>query len=249
MEFHIIINGIPVDAHYSCESVDGIFIPLLRKLSELQKSAGRRILVMLAAPPGAGKSTLCEFLKTLSGSDKSLPALTVIGMDGFHRYQDYLLTHTAFRDGREVRMVDIKGAPVTFDLHRFTEFIKKVSMGEECGWPVYNRMTHNPQEDAVKVTGDVVILEGNYLLLDEDGWRELHSYADFTVKIIADIEDLRTRLVERKCASGTDRASAEEFVERSDLYNARLCLSCSLPADLTLYMRPSGEYALTPEMK
>ena len=242
MDFKVEINGLPVSAHYSQESIDGIFLPFLRKLTELQKKLGRRIFVLLAAPPGAGKSTLCEFLKYLTAQDDSLLPVTVIGMDGFHHRQEYLLSHTALRDGKEIPLVSIKGAPVTFDLPLLTERMKRVAAGEECGWPAYNRLTHNPQENAVAVTGNIVLLEGNYLLLDEPGWRELKELADFTVKIVADAEDLRPRLVARKTASGVSPEAACEFVEHSDLWNAQLCLEHSLPADLTLFLQHDGEY-------
>lgn len=242
MNFQIEINGLPVSAHYSQESIDDIFLPFLREMTELQKGLGRRIFVLLAAPPGAGKSTLCEFLKYLTAQDKSLTPITVIGMDGFHRRQEYLLSHTAERDGKEIPMVSIKGAPVTFDLPLLTERMKLVAAGEECGWPTYNRLTHNPQENAIRVTGEIVLLEGNYLLLDEPGWRELRSLADYSVKITANPEDLRPRLTERKIATGVSPEAADDFVERSDLWNARLCLEHSLPADLTLFLQHDGEY-------
>ena len=57
IEHHVQINEIGVTARYSERAVDGIFIPFLKKLTEMQQAAGRRILVMLAAPPGTGKST------------------------------------------------------------------------------------------------------------------------------------------------------------------------------------------------
>lgn len=244
MNFQIEINGLPVSAHYSQESVDRVFLPFLREMTELQKKLGRRILVLLAAPPGAGKSTLCEFLKHLTAQDETLTPITVIGMDGFHRRQEYLLSHTTLRDGKEIPMVDIKGAPVTFDLPLLTERMKRVAAGEECGWPVYNRVTHNPQDNAIRVAGEIVLLEGNYLLLDEPGWRELRALADYTVKITADIETLRPRLLARKIASGAMPETAGDFVERSDLWNARLCLERSLPADLTLSLQHDDEYTV-----
>ena len=105
------INGIDVDAVYSEEAVEGIFLPLLKKLTELQKSKGKRILVMLAAPPGAGKSTLLSFLDRLAREHAGLSPIQTIGMDGFHRRQEYLLSHSVLRDGKEVRMVEIKGTP------------------------------------------------------------------------------------------------------------------------------------------
>ncbi len=140
-------------------------------------------------------------------------------------------------------MVDIKGAPVTFDLERLTAFVKRAAAGEKMGWPVYDRMLHNPVDDAVTVDGDIVLLEGNYLLLDEEGWRDLHQLADYTISITADTATLRQRLIDRKTASnGLTQEKAAAFVDFSDLYNARLCLEKMLPADLQLRMLASGEY-------
>lgn len=244
MEYRIEINGIMVNASYLQESVEEIFLPLLRRLTAMQAEKGGRILVMLAAPPGAGKSTLASFLRHLSLTEPGLTPVTVIGMDGFHRYQDYLTSHTTVRDGEEILMVKIKGAPVTFDLDLLKARVARVAAGEVCGWPEYNRMLHNPVEDAVQVSGDIVLLEGNYLLLEREGWRDLKNYADYTIKIMADEEMLRDRLVSRKAASGTDYEAAVEFVERSDLYNARTCLKESQDADLTLYLHSDDSYTL-----
>ena len=36
-------------------------------------------------------------------------------------------------------------------------------------------------EDAVTIDADIVLLEGNYLLLDMEGWRELSEYAIYTL--------------------------------------------------------------------
>ena len=53
-EHHITINGIAVSARYTDRAVREIFLPMLEKWTEMQKEKGKRILVMLAAPPGAG---------------------------------------------------------------------------------------------------------------------------------------------------------------------------------------------------
>lgn len=247
MEYKTVINGIPVEAHYSQESIDGLFLPLLRRLTALQREKGRRILVMLAAPPAAGKSTLLSFLAQLSAETEGVTPITAIGMDGFHRYQDYLLSHTLLRDGQEVPMVAVKGTPETFDLPKLKAAVARVASGEVCGWPDYDRLRHNPREDALSVEGPIVVLEGNYLLLDLDGWRELRQFADYTVRIVAEEADLRQRLIERKAASGAGWEDAVHFVEFSDLYNARLCLRHTTRADLTLYMENTGEYRLMEE--
>lgn len=242
MNYPININGIDVDAVYSEANIREVFLPLLRRLTAMRQEKGRRILVMLAAPPAAGKSTLASFLSHLSETTPDLTPITVIGMDGFHRYQEYLLSHTTVRDGKKIPLVKIKGAPITFDLERFTAFVARAAAGERMGWPQYDRMLHNPVEDAIRVEGDIVLLEGNYLLLDQPGWRDLRKFADFTIRITAEESSLRRRLIDRKCASGTPYEAAVEFVEFSDLANARLCLGCSLPADLTLRLMEDGSY-------
>ena len=241
-EHHILINGIEVAARYSDRAVDGIFVPLLEKLTGMQRAAGRRILVLLAAPPGAGKSTLASFLERLSRERAGLCPVQAVGMDGFHRRQEYLLSHTTERDGKTIRMVEVKGAPVTFDLEKLLSAVRRVAAGETCGWPVYDRLLHNPVEDALTVDGEIVLLEGNYLLLDEEGWRDLAAYADYTVSVSAGEELLRDRLIDRKIHTGVAEDAAVRFVDYSDMPNVRLCLAKSVPADLRLQLDDSGDY-------
>ena len=238
----VIINGIEVAARYSDRAVNGIFIPLLKQLTAMQQKAGRRILVMLAAPPGAGKSTLLSFLHRLAEETDGIGRIQTIGMDGFHRRQEYLLSHDTERDGKKIRMVEIKGAPETFDLDALSRQVKSLAAGEVIGWPVYDRLLHNPVEDAVQVDGNIVILEGNYLLLDMDGWRDLASCADYTISVRADEEMLRERLIDRRMKTGVARDESIRFVDFSDMPNVKLCLNRSLPADLQLEIDRRGEY-------
>ena len=235
------INGIDVSASYSDKAVGEIFLPLLQKLTDLHEKKGGRILAMLAAPPGAGKSTLLSFLSRLA-QERNIPAVQTAGIDGFHRRQEYLLTHFVQRGGKQVSMVEIKGAPVTFDLDRLTAGIRKIASGVNCPWPVYDRLLHNPVEDAVRIDGSIVLLEGNYLLLDEDGWRDLSSCADYTVSVTADENLLRARLIDRRIKTGVERDAAVRFVDFSDMPNVRLCLEKSKPADLRLRIDEYGEY-------
>ena len=237
IEYPVTINGVKVLAQYTRRSVDEIFLPLLNALSMLRREKGRRILAMLAAPPGSGKSTLLSFLESLSHG-----TIQVIGMDGFHRRQAYLVSHFTERDGRQIPMVDIKGAPVTFDLDLFTASVKRIAAGESCGWPVYDRMRHDPVENAVWVDGNIVLLEGNYLLLDQDGWRDLSGYADYTISIRADEALLRSRLIDRRMKTGVDEAAATRFVDYSDMPNVRLCLEKTMRSDCQLWIDACGDY-------
>ena len=243
-EYQVTINGLRINASYTAGAVNGIFLPLLKKVSEMQQKKGERILILLAAPPGAGKSTLASFLEQLAKKKKNLKNIQAIGMDGFHRRQEYLMNHSVQRDGEQIPMVQIKGAPITFDLERLAESVKRVSAGDLCGWPVYDRLLHNPKEDGILVDGDIVFVEGNYLLLDEPGWRELKQYADYSISIRAEENMLRTRLITRRIQTGVDRESATTFVDFSDMPNVRLCLQKTAPADLELQIDPDGDYRI-----
>lgn len=242
IDYKININGLDVDAHYTEENVNTIFIPLLKHLTQLQKEKNRRILVMLAAPPGAGKSTLVSFLEKLSQETDGITPLQSIGMDGFHRRQEYLVSHTTIRDGKEIKMVEIKGAPETFDLPLLAKRIQKVMAGENCGWPIYDRTLHNPVDNVITISATIILLEGNYLLLDEPGWRDLTSYADYTISLTADETHLRNRLIERKAASGNSIEKATAFVDYSDMVNVRTCLQETRNADL--YLEVMGDDSL-----
>ena len=240
--FSVQINGLEVNAVYSRDSIDGIFRPLLRRLTRIQKEKNRRVLALLAAPPGAGKSTLLSFLERLAEEDEHSGEVQVIGMDGFHRRQAYLVSRTVIRDGEEIPMTRIKGAPETFDLEKLTERLQMVAAGERCGWPVYDRRLHDPVDNVITVDGDIVLLEGNYLLLDEPGWRDLRGFADYTVLIRADEDMLRRRLTDRKARGMATREEAEKFVDFSDMRNVRTCLEHSGSADLILEMTGDGEF-------
>ena len=234
MNYSANINGIEYSVSYSDALIDGTLIPLLRHLSQMHTEKGSRVLVMLAAPPGTGKSTLVSFLEHLAKlviPDKRVQA---VGMDGFHLRQEYLLTHTVEVNGEAIPMARIKGAPITFDLDALTRKIKEVSEGSICRWPHYDRQLHDPVDDAITIDADIVLIEGNYLLLDADGWRDLSRFADYTIVLTADEDMLRERLIRRKMKTGMTREDAEHFVAFSDMPNVRLCLDKMMKADLEL---------------
>lgn len=112
--------------------------------------------------------------------------------------------------------------------------------GNICRWPHYDRQLHDPVDDAITVDADIVLLEGNYLLLDADGWRDLSRYADYTISLSADEEMLRSRLIRRKMKTGMKQENAERFVESSDMRNVRLCLEHTMSADLELTITADG---------
>lgn len=244
-DYTVSVNGLTFCAKYKKETVETLFLPFLTGLSIMQRKYNRRIICFLAAPPAAGKTTLSLFLETLSREhegENGMQRITSIGMDGFHYHADYIAAHTLVRDGKVVPMKEVKGCPETFDLPKLKTKLQELGEGGTVLWPAYFRNIHDVIEDARKVEGNIILLEGNYLLLDEPGWRDLAAYCDTSVLIRADESILRKRLVERKMQGGTGKEEAEHFVEESDLVNARRILANSRGFAALWELLPDGGY-------
>ena len=239
MEYTFPVNGFEVNARYDAANVEEIFLPLLRDLSRMQRAAGRRLTVFLAAPPAVGKSTLAAFLEMLSRQREELVPLQALGMDGFHHHQDYILTHTVRRGGVEVPMRSVKGAPESFDLEKLAAMLERARVADPK-WPFYDRRLHDVVEDAIPVSADILLVEGNWLLLDEPGWRDLGC--DHSLFIGAEEWQLRDRLIDRKMRGGLSREAAEAFYEACDGPNVRRCMANRKGADLTLTLLGDGLY-------
>lgn len=238
MQRTFLINGLTVDAQFDDATVDKILRPLLLCWQKMQQKKGERLIILMAAPPGTGKSTLAAFLQELA-RDMGIEGFQAIGMDGFHHLQKYIASHTVIRDGREIPMQRVKGAPDSFDVHKLKHSLEALRKGD-VSWPGYDRTLHDVVENQTEVTGKIVLVEGNYFRLDRDVWRDLPH--DYTVFIEAEEAQLRQRLLSRKMKSGATEEAALSHYESSDGPNVRLTLSERLPCDLTLRMVADGKY-------
>lgn len=237
MEYSFSVNGFPVAARYSDDAVDGVCAPLLRTLTGLRGQTDGRVVAFLAAPPGTGKSTLAAFLEHLSRQRADCAPIQALGMDGFHYHADYIARHSVVRGGARVPMQRVKGAPESFDAVRLAEALIRARR-EAMRWPFYDRQRHDVVEDAVPVSGEILLVEGNWLLLDAPVWRDLEC--DYSVFIAAEESQLRERLIARKMRGGLSREAAERHYEDCDGPNIRLCMSDSRPGDLNLRLAGDG---------
>lgn len=235
------VNGFEVNAQFSIENRDNLFIPLLKRLKHLKILKESRVVVFIAAPPGVGKSTLSAYLEMLSKSVKGLMPIQVLGLDGFHHKNDYLKNHTLVIDGKQVLLNDVKGCPETFDIEKFLSYLSKIN-NDHVMWPIYDRTQHEVIDNQMEVNQDIVIVEGNWLLLDEDLWRDAHLFADYTIFIEANEADLENRLIERKMTGGKSKEEAQQFYNRSDRKNIQRVLNHRLGSDVTLQLTDSKEY-------
>ena len=242
-EYQFEVNGFPVRAKYSTDTVKKIFIPLLQELTLKQKREGRRILVLLAAPPAVGKTTLSQFLAYLSENTEGLTPVQALGMDGFHYTAEYIACHEVVRDGQKVPMQKVKGCPESFDTKKLGDKLKRVRT-DDILWPVYDRNIHDVREDQIEVTGRIILVEGNYFLLDENPWRSFAEMADCRIMIRAGEEMLHSRLVQRKMQGGLSKEEAEAFYNNSDRLNVSRVLHNSKSGDLNLIMSDNNDYRI-----
>lgn len=235
MNIDLIINGLTVCAHFQDDEIEQLHKPLLKRLGTLHRaSPHRRTVVFLCAPPGTGKSTLTTFWQWLAAQDPELPAVQTLPMDGFHHYNIWLESH---------HLRHAKGAPETFDVAKLARNLRQIREGDG-DWPQYDRKKHDPVEHAIAVTAPIVVIEGNWLLLDDERWAELLPFCDFSLFIHAPETALRQRLIGRKRAGGLSQTEAEAFYAQTDGPNVERVLTQSRPADLTLAMSITGEYSL-----
>lgn len=230
MKVMLKVSGVVSDSFFSDSEIQQLHMPLLQQLTEQQKAKGTRLVVFLAAPPGSGKSTLTAFWEYLAKRHAALQPMQILPMDGFHHCNRWLDEH---------RLRASKGAPETFDRDGLRQALIRLSQPHSF-WPVYDRTLHDPVQNALTVTAPMVIVEGNWLLLDEPGWRELAQYSDVTIFIQAHARQLRARLIERKIRGGLTPEQASAFYRQTDGPNVVRVLRHSLPAAITLRMATDG---------
>ncbi len=239
----LMINGLAHKVQYNQATIDNLFLPFLRRMSKMQQKLGRRMIIFLAAPPGVGKSTLTLLLEQLSNTDEELVPLQALGLDGFHYPNTYLNTHSVEREGKLIPMSSIKGSPETFSVDKLIGKLTDIRKND-VRWPIYDRSIHDIVEEIVTVRKNLIILEGNWLLLGEDRWQNVRSFADYSLFISAEPADLKERLIRRKMAGGSTMEAAKKFYQKSDKLNVERCLKKSWPADETWHMLPDGDYQL-----
>jgi pantothenate kinase len=203
---------------------------LLLRISQLQEEQADSVIIGVVGAPGAGKTTLVEQLMEHLNTGNAQPESqrhAHVPMDGYH-LADVELT----RLGK----LDRKGAPDTFDAHGYAALLRR--LGEPRRAVVYapgfERSLEQPLAGAIPVypSASTILTEGNYLLLDEPGWREVRKQCTEIWYCDQD-DDLRVeRLTARHIRFGKTPAAAAEWVQQVDEPNARLIRSTRERADL-----------------
>lgn len=136
-----------------------------------------------------------------------------------------------------------KGAPETFDVKGLRAALLDARSDAPGPWPTYSRILHDVVPASLPIDEKILLVEGNYLLLDEGRWKGLADLADFTVFLRAPEELLRERLVGRKVAGGATLEEARAWYAASDGRNVARVLAHHSPADVELALGADGGLA------
>ena len=241
--YHFNVNSFNIKAEYYTRDIYEIFIPLVRQFEKMCESIGRRMIVYLAGPCGAGKTTMSLLLESLISANTNRSAKAA-GIDGFHYNREYLDNNYLYKDGNKILLRDIKGSAETYDFEKLRGKIISLKNGDDIYWPNYDRIIHDVAEDVIFINSQIVIIEGNWLLLDEPRWRELIQFCDYSIFIDAAWDTLTGRLIERKIMGGLTSEDAKKFVMRSDAENIGRIINNRLKCDLELKMTENGRYII-----
>ena len=188
-----------------------------------------RVIVALAGPPGSGKSTLAEWV--VAGLNAEAPdTAAILPMDGFH-YDDLYLVPAGLRP--------CKGAPQTYDVGGLFHTLARLKARDEAevAVPVFDRTIEIARAGArlIPVHVPVIVVEGNWLLLDRAPWTRLRPMFDLTAMVEVPEPVLRQRLAARWQGFDLPEAEVTARLEANDLPNGRLVRDASVPADFHIF--------------
>jgi pantothenate kinase len=183
-----------------------------------------RRIIGIAGAPGAGKTTYAERMVEASGRD-GVPA-AYVPMDGFHLADQALAS---------LGILDRKGAPETFDAWGYAALLSRLrERPAHMVWaPGFDRVLEQPLAGVIGVPpeAELVVTEGNYLLLDRPEWQAARAALDEVWFLDCPDDTRRARLLARHVEFGKSPGEAEAWVARVDDVNAALVLAGRDSAD------------------
>ncbi|KAF6229547.1 hypothetical protein HO173_011402 [Letharia columbiana] len=195
--------------------------------------SSKRLLIAVSGIPGSGKTALAklvtEGLNAIHNEQApgcaSTPVATSVPMDGYHLSRAQL---SAMPD--PITAHHRRGAAFTFDDKAFLELVKELRKpllpeSKTVYAPSFDHALKDPVADDIQIhpSSRVVILEGNYLSLNQELWKEAAELMDELWFLEVDFETARRRLVVRHVVAGIakDEEEAGNRADEIDLVNGR----------------------------
>ncbi len=177
-----------------------------------QCSKNPRLIVAIAGPPGSGKSTLADQLN--HGLTHAGRRCCVVPMDGFHLDNSVLSANN---------LLPRKGSPSSFDANGFVHAMKRIHANESAVYmPVFDRTRDIAIAGVQCVTDqeEVILVEGNYLLLNDEPWNALAELFDVQLFINPGMDVIERRILDRWRGAGLDADTIQRRTYDNDLPNA-----------------------------
>lgn len=193
---------------------------------EFDGLGNKRSFIALAGPPASGKSTISEKLK--SDFNTKGFASDILQMDGFHFDDSILISKD---------LLPRKGSPETFDVQGLKNYLSRLQNEGEVVVPIFDRSLEVSRSSAHVITQEtqIIIVEGNYLLLNSEPWSELKKYFDFTVMLDCEEKVLEKRLIKRWESFKLSKDDINKKVYDNDLPNGIKVIQNSNKADFNLF--------------
>ncbi|BGP44023.1 hypothetical protein JCM10449v2_008080 [Rhodotorula kratochvilovae] len=154
-------------------------------------------------------------------------------MDGFHRTQAELAA-----DADPELSFRRRGTPFTFAPDKLLDVVRRIRTEQRVPAPAFSHAEKDPVEGAVVVEPHhrIVIVEGNYLLLDEPVWRDISREMDERWFYSVPEGVALRRIIKRHVQAGLapDEQAAEEKALANDVLNGRHILANMLRPDRVL---------------
>ena len=230
---------------YTKQTVNEAFRKLVDDLGRQYHTASARpYCVALGGPPGCGKSATAAVFRDMLM--RSGIVTIVLPVDGFHMRNEELKTTHIVRNGRSVPLYALKGAPETYAADRLQSCLARLRAGEKFYWPIYSRITHEPEEEGILIENSqaLYIIEGNYLLLQKEPWTRMSAFFDKAIYIHSQEKLLKKRIVMRKKRGGYSGMYARRHFKQSDRCNINEVLTHSGAWDYQLLHTGKYRYEL-----
>ncbi|WDR02617.1 nucleoside/nucleotide kinase family protein [Devosia algicola] len=174
-----------------------------------------------------------ELVSLLNAARPGSAAL--VPMDGFH------MRHAKLEN---LGLVDFKGAPHTFEGAEFAGFLHHIKHAKAAvSGPGYSRKIEDVVDNAFTIGAEVgvLIVEGNYLLLNQGAWAGVKRQLDYSVFIDVPRETVRARLLKRHAEEGLfSEERNKAHIERTDLPNYDLVAQSQDRAELIITIDSAG---------